>query len=324
VARADTPARGAPGRDRRSDVDVLSLVTTGHSRFYRQQVDALADRGVSTTTVVVPGDDGERSPLDYARFYPSVLARSLGGDWDLVHANFGLTAPHALAQPGRPVVLSLWGTDVYGDYGWVSRACAPHVDELVVMSERMAEAVDVPARVVPHGVDLSRFRPLDRSTAKERVGWDQGTRQVLFPYPPSRGVKNHDLAARVVDRAADRVPGPVALQTLSGVPHERMSDYYNAAHALLLTSDWEGSPNSVKEALACNVPVVARDVGDVPERLDGVAHSRACRSEDALVEALVDVLRAGARSDGRRAVADLSLDHAADRLRATYDRALGR
>lgn len=322
MARPDSRPGRRSSRDH-AGLDVLSLVNTARARFYRQQTRGLSERGVDTTTVVVPGDSSEgRSPLDYARFYPSVLSRSVGGRYDVVHANYGLTAPHALAQPRRPVVLSLWGTDLFGPYGWLTRLCVPHADEVVVMSERMADRLDVPCTVVPHGIDLSRFRPLARERAKARVGWDHGTRHVLFPYPPTRTVKNYDLAERVVARVDERLPGPVRLRTLSGVPHDAMSDYYNAAHALVLVSDWEGSPNSVKEALACNVPVVSTDVGDVPERLAGVSHSYVCDTEDELVEALTSVVRAGARTDGRRAVAPLSLERTADRLRAVYDRVL--
>ena len=89
---------------------VLNLVTTPRP-FFNQQVEVLEERGVETNTVAVPGREstsGVRNPLDYARYYPKVLRESLG-EYDLVHANYGLTAPFALAQPKRPVVLSLWG-----------------------------------------------------------------------------------------------------------------------------------------------------------------------------------------------------------------------
>jgi len=77
-----------------------------------------------------------------------------------------------------------------------------------------------------------------------------------------------------------------------------MPTLFNAADVLLLTSDREGSPNTVKEAMACNLPVVATDVGDVRSRLDGVANSHvAAIDDDRLADAVEAVLRRGQRSD---------------------------
>ena len=252
---------------------VLNLVPNERSRFFMQQRATLASLGVDERTISVPNectyDDGDtdgRSVVDYLRFLPSVVRHSMD-EYDLVHANNGLTAPHALCQVRLPVVLSLWGTDLMGEYGWVTRRCARHADVVIVMSERMADELDASCCVIPHGVDLELFRPLPLAWARDRLDWTGEGHHVLFPYPRERGVKNYPRARRVVDRVRDRIDGPVHLHTVTGEPHERMPLYMNAADVLLVTSEREGSPNSVKEALACALPVVSTDVGDVPERL---------------------------------------------------------
>lgn len=307
---------------------VLSLVTNHRATFYRNQVASLESLGVECTTVAVPGgarqgrDSDSRSPVDYARFYRRVLARSIG-DFDLVHANYGLTAPFALAQPVRPVVLSLWGSDVYGRYRPLSLWCARRCDAVVVMSDRMAAAVDAPSVVIPHGVDVETFAPRPRTEAREAVGWRDDARHVLFPYPPSRPVKNYPRARRVVERAQSRLDGPVELHTISGVPHECVATYMNAADALVLTSAHEGSPNVVKEALACNLPVVSTDVGDVRERLSGVSTSFVRSDDDGLVEALVTVLDRRERSNGRAHVETLSVERVGERILAVYEATAG-
>ena len=304
---------------------VLNLVTNSQAPFFEQQVAAVCDRGVSTTTVAVAGDrrttDEEtsgRSVLDYGRFYARVL-RHATESYDLVHANYGLTAPMALAQPRRPVVLSFWGSDLLGNVGRLSRRCARRADAVIVMSRAMADEVGTDCHVIPHGVDLDLFRPIPRRDAREAVGWERDGRQVLFPYAAKREMKDYPRAERVVEAVRARTDEPVALRTLHGVPHARMPLYLNAADALLLTSKSEGSPNSVKEAMACNLPVVATDVGDVAERLAGVDASHVCRSDEELRDGLIDVLERGEPSTGRAAVESLGLERMGERIRDVYE-----
>ena len=304
---------------------VLNLTPAPESPFQQQQLDALADLGVTFTTLSVPGEvtpGNPRSLRQYVRFLGTVL-RHVVDDYDLVHANYGLTAPIALAQLRRPVVLSLWGTDLYGRYGWLSRRCARRCDAVVVMSEAMRRDLGVDCEVVPHGVDLDLFRPSSSSAARAELGWDDGTRHVLFPYPSDREVKDYPRAERVVERTGGRLGGSIELHTVSGVPHESMPTYLNAADVLLLTSKHEGSPNVVKEALACDLPVVTTDVGDVRDRLDGVSPSAVCVGDDELVDALCDVLRSRGRSNGRQAVEALSLERTAQAYLDVYRRVLG-
>ena len=306
---------------------VLNLVTNTDARFYNEQLRVLRGQSVQSETLAPPGDHvaresvTRRSATDYLRFFPTVFRKSFD-DYDLLHANYGLTAPMALAQPNLPVVMTLWGSDLLGEYGWLSRRCARHCDAVVVMSEEMADALDVTCHVIPHGVDCQRFTPAPPAVARDQVDWDNDARHVLFPYPPSRAVKDYPRAERVVEAASERVDAPVELQTVYGVDHDDMSAYYNAADVLLLPSKSEGSPNSVKEAMACNLPVVTTDVGDVRERLDGVSPSHVCTSDEEVVDGLVDVLADPRRSNGRQAARDVSLERMGERLRTVYDTVL--
>nr|WP_223301917.1 glycosyltransferase [Haladaptatus sp. R4] len=306
---------------------VLNLVTNVEARFYNEQLRVLEARGVHEETLAPPGTHRthesvtERRPTDYLRFFPTVLKNSLDG-YDLVHANYGLTAPMALAQVRLPVVLSLWGSDLLGEYGWLSKFCARHCDAVIVMSDGMAAELDSPCHVIPHGIDLERFSPQPTGEARDAVGWSRNAKHVLFPYPPMREVKDFPRAERVVTAAAKQVDGPVELQSVYGVPHDEMASYYNAADVLLLPSKSEGSPNSVKEAMACNLPVVTTDVGDVEDRLADVSPSHVCRSDDELVDGLVDVLSSPRPSNGRENVRDVGLERMGDRIRAVYESVL--
>lgn len=352
---------------------VLTLVTNDEAEFFRQQVRVLEAQGVEVDVLPVPGKrvttdhaDRSRSVLDYVRYYPAVLKASFG-DYDVLHANYGLTAPMALAQPNLPVVLTLWGSDILGKPAPLSRFCAKRADAVIVMTDEMAAATGTDCHVIPHGIDLDVFRPFSGEVARDVLGWRQDAKHVLFPYAKQRAVKDYPRAERIVDAVRDRlVTEPVALEVgdgagsltaettagganadgganaaatgdggravtgagvvadvelhaIHGVPHDRMPLYLNAADAVLLTSKSEGSPNAIKEALACNAPVVSTPVGDVPDLVDGVRNATVASTDEALVDALAAVLARGEPSDGRRKMTELSADRMGERIRAVYD-----
>ncbi|WP_247004868.1 glycosyltransferase [Halosolutus gelatinilyticus] len=305
---------------------VLHLTSKENSPPFELQIEALEGRGIECTTISVPGTvtaSSSRSVADYVRFHPTVLKESFGS-YDLIHANYGLTAPFALTQPNLPVVLSLWGTDLDGELGWVSRLCAAYCDATIVMSEGMKRDLDRDCYVIPHGVDFEVFEPMPRSAAIDRLGWDPDAKHVLFPYKAEREVKNYPRAEQIVEAVRADVPEPIHLQTARDVPHSKMPLYMNAADCLLLTSDHEGSPNVVKEALACNLPVVSVDVGDVRERLDGVAPSEVCRTDAELQLALASILDEGTRSNGREQAEGISKERMAVRIHDVYRNVLSR
>lgn len=302
---------------------ILSLVTNGHSMFYRQQATGLRERGHVVDTVAVPGrsKSGTRSRLTYAGYYPRAVAAA-AGDYDVVHANYGLTGPPAVLQPFHPVVLSLWGSDLLGEYDWVARGCARFAEEVVVMSAEMAGLVDRPCHVIPHGIDLDLFRPIPQDEAREAVGWNGESKQVLFPYDPSRELKDFPRAERVVDLVRESYDGRIELQSLGSVDHDRIPLYMNAADAMLLTSKHEGAPNTVKEALACDLPVIGTDVGDLRERLDGIDGCAVSDDDDELAAALRATLASNERANGRPAVADLALSRQLDRIERVFRSAM--
>lgn len=304
-----------------TDIDVLQLVTTPRS-FFQQQVRVLENRGVRCTVVEVPGPAGERGPAEYARLYGRVLGETIPPwSYDLVHVNYGLLAPIGLAQPIRPVVLSLWGSEVMGTSARldrISRFGARHSDAVIAPSAALSRELDCPHTVIPFGVDTELFRPMDREKARAHLGWDTDGRIVLFPYDTGRAVKNYPLAERVVERASI----DAELRTVSGLEYAEMPYVMNASDALLVTSDHESGPMVVREALACNLPVVSTAVGFVRETIAGVSHCYVGDSETDLAAGLERALESDERADGRAVTGELGLDKTADRLLTVYTTAL--
>jgi glycosyltransferase involved in cell wall biosynthesis len=183
--------------------------------------------------------------------------------YDLIHSHYLLSALIASISSNKPHVVSLMGSDVLDSvlFRWISSFL--HFfrwKATIVKSAEMKELLKLEKiYVIPNGVDLDNFYPLTKSAAREKLGWDQST-YVLFGSNPERKEKNYDLAAKACKLV--NIPG-LKLVPIKNIPHEEIMVYLNACDTLLLTSFYEGSPNIVKEAMACNCPVVTTDVGDV-------------------------------------------------------------
>jgi teichuronic acid biosynthesis glycosyltransferase TuaC len=128
------------------------------------------------------------------------------------------------------------------------------------------------------------------------------------------------LARLACARAAEEI-GDLELHVAERVAPEEMPVLMNAADCLLLTSTAEGSPNVVKEAMACDLPVVTTPVGDVRELLHAVEASWIVEPDaGALARALVECIRRGGRADSRAATDQLDQRAVAQRILAIYER----
>lgn len=337
---------------RPTELRVLHIVSYADATFFREQIDELEARGVTCDVVSgIPSEDRidwkritdrlDLSVSDWvtsfqghnigyyaynaATCYPKLLSTSMHHDYDLVHVNSGLMAPFGFLQFEKPIVISFWGSDLLGDYlanlfPHIARLCARYSDANIVMSDEMAAELEgTDCHVIPHGVDLEKFHPIDREQAIKHTDWNENEVNVLFPYSSSREEKNVDLARAVATAVDERLDDTVSFNVISGVPHEEMPAYMNAADVMLLTSDHEGFPNTVKEAMACNLPIVSRDVGDFKDRMRPVEHTYVCNSFEELVDRTEAVLRVNERSNGRRHIRDLGKERMGEQLLDVYD-----
>lgn len=285
--------------------------------FVEAQVQSLQRRGIQCRVVYAHRDYLElrRKTRDALRAAPV----------DVVHAHFGYSAvmiADVCRHASVPLVVSYCGGDLNGEEGsarrrlrsWIgsvaSRAVAFAAPGIVVKSERMLERLPDSARrrakVIPNGVNLARFTPLGRDGARVMLGWDDD-RVVLFAGRWRDPTKNFALAQAAVD-ALNARGTRARLVPLEGVSHAEVPLWLNAADVVLLTSLREGSPNIVKEALACDARVVSVDVGDVAWLLDGVSNARVCAYEaGALAEGIMQVLDQERRG-GRSRIERLGLD----------------
>jgi glycosyltransferase involved in cell wall biosynthesis len=288
----------------------------GPAVFIARQAEFLRREGVE---VDVFPFRGARNLRNYFAAWKEVRRRTRDGGYHLIHAQFGQSGVTALPKI-LPLVVTYRGDDLEGiigesgryiPSGWllrsISRAVARQADAVIIVSEHMKRYLPrkVKAHVMPSGLDLERFSPEPRDVVRRRLGLPLDLHLVLFVGNPRLARKRHGLAQAAVDLVNRTLP----TRLLVGweMTHQQIADLMNACDALVLTSMQEGSPNSVKEALACNLPVVSVPVGDVAIRLQGVAGCELCPDDrvETIASSLERVLRRGGRIEGRSAVTQL-------------------
>jgi len=193
------------------------------------------------------------------------------GDYDIVHSHYSFCGIVSALATGKPVICSLMGSDVKksGLWRFIIKYFIMHKwKKTIVKSKDMKLALEIDkVEVIPNGVDLDIFRPMNKNDCRKELGWDIEKKIILFAADPKRPEKNFSLAKKATENLNIQ---DVELKVIYPVPHKDIPLYLNAADLLLSTSLWEGSPNIIKEAMACNCPIVSTDVGDVKWLLDGV------------------------------------------------------
>jgi glycosyltransferase involved in cell wall biosynthesis len=187
----------------------------------------------------------------------------------------------------------------------IGLVAAWRAQSLVVKSRNLLSALPVSLRsraeIIPNGIDDNLFASLNRADARLKLGWNESHPIVLFNTGARnpRFVKNLPLAQATMIELQQSHP-LARLETLYSAPQIEVALKMSAADCLLVTSFQEGSPNIVKEAMACNLPVVTVPCGDVEERLARVQPGCVAPYNAAqLAGSIRQVLEQGDRSNGR-------------------------
>jgi glycosyltransferase involved in cell wall biosynthesis len=297
----------------------------------RRNVNDLANRGVINKTFYLTS---RTRPVLIFREWLRFRRELRSFRPNIVHAQYGtVTAMFAALSTTQPLVMTFRGAELNPEpdisfyrqqTGHLLTQCAAlRADKIICVSDMLKRRLwwrKDRVIVIPSGVNPDVFYPEPRPLARNKLGWSSDEPVVLFNEGGNPQTKGLDLAIESMEKAREYF-GPIRLEILSGgVNPNLIPTYLNASDCLLSTSRFEGAPTLVREAMACNLPVISVDVADVAARVARVDNCEICeRDPDNLAQAIVAVLRSRRRSDGRKHISEFTNDVCCDRLVQAYN-----
>jgi|WetSurMetagenome_2_1015567.scaffolds.fasta_scaffold00034_57 teichuronic acid biosynthesis glycosyltransferase TuaC len=268
--------------------------------FVSDQIISLEQNfGVSFEIFLIKG----KGFLGYARNRKLLRQKLKNEKFDLVHAHYGLSGLLAILSTTLPVIVTFHGTDINN---FITRIiCLSDMlfaNHSIFVSEKLRKKIwfRFPGTsVIPCGVDTGIFYVTDKKVARKESGLQPDKKYILFASSFSNRVKNYPLA----EKAAGLMKTKAEILELTGMSRQQVSSILNAVDVVLMTSFTEGSPQVIKEAMACNCPVVSVDVGDVRNITRDAEQCFITSWDPAEIAFSLDkVLTEGSRSNGREII----------------------
>jgi teichuronic acid biosynthesis glycosyltransferase TuaC len=296
--------------------------------FVKDQVEALRRTGGVEIDVLFI--NGREHRLHYLWGVFRLWWMLLRHRYDAVHAHYAISGLVARLQCALPVVVTYHGGEVKEHVPhwlrFLARRGPRMFDRVILVNEQERAFIigddasdDCKVVVIPCGVDLDRFRPIPLAEARASLGLPADRLLVLWAGEYWQWEKRFELVEASMRVLEQRCP-EVELVLVSGKPHAVMPLYMSACDVLVLTSRSEGSPMVVKEAMACNLPIVSTDVGDVAEVIAGVEGCYLVEPDpESVADKLFDVLQRRQRTNGRDKIGHLGSEPVARRILAVYE-----
>lgn len=301
--------------------------------FVKTQADSLKRAGVDVELLVMRG---RHRKLLYPKAIFQLRKRLQKSSFDLVHAHFGYVGLVARTQSKVPLVVTYHGDDLLGTINergkkalWsvlAAAACkklAQHAGAAIVQSQQMARQLKRSnVFIIPHEVDLEVFKPTERMEARRTLGLAPEKKYVLFAASPEIPVKRFPLA-RAAANVLEQQDGFTELLVVHKEPQWRLALYMSACDVLVFPSYQEGSPNVIKQAMACNLPIVATDVGDVRQVIGKTRECYICPPDARKFASLMrGILSRRLRTDGREQVRHLNAESVSGKIIEVYEQVL--
>lgn len=285
--------------------------------FIQEQADALAKAGCEISYFGIQG----KGVSGYLKQFSKLKKKIKEFQPDIIHAHYGLSGLLANFQRRIPVVTTYHGSDINNANTKRFSKIAMKMSAYNVFVSQKTLDLAKPKRnfiLLPCGINLEDYPIVDKLEARKQMGLDAQKKYVLFAGAFDNIVKNAPLAQQAVALLPD-----VELLELKGYSRQQVALLMQAVDCFLMTSFTEGSPQVIKEAMACGCPIVSVDVGDVKERVENVEGCMVVAGycADNVAEGIRKALRFVRKTDGRKHIVDCGLtnENIADKLLQIYD-----
>ena len=271
--------------------------------FIVDQVEALEHSGLTCSYFCIE----EKGIKGYLQSRSKFINKISEFKPDIVHAHYGLSGLLANTQRKVPVVTTYHGSDINLKYIFLLSRLNMFLSAFnIFVSQKNIDKSEQKSNfaLIPCGVDTSLFYPMDKLEVRKHLGFAPNEKLILFAGAFNNKVKNPELAQKAIRSFSD-----VRLLELKGYTRAEVAMVMNAVDVCLMTSYTEGSPQFIKEAMACNCPIVSVPVGDVPEVIEGIEGCFLSSYEvTELCEKIKFALDFKKKTIGRERILKLSLD----------------
>ena len=241
--------------------------------FVKEQIESLQTIGVECDVFFSNGKEegGLKAHKASIKIVRCLLKEN---HYDIIHCHHSISGLILLLSGGafrNKCVLS-YQNDPTREFGgkWLFRLLYPFFNTIIIKNTS-SYLKKKKVAYLPNGTNANFFKPMDKEACKEKLGWDKDRHYILYmdSNKGTRTQKRHDRYIQTLDIVRESIPSIVSIE-LSNTPRQEIPIYMNACDLHLMTSDFEGSPNSVKECLCCNTPVVCTPVGNVPDMMGDI------------------------------------------------------
>jgi glycosyltransferase involved in cell wall biosynthesis len=238
---------------------VVCRQTNGRiSPFIAEQVNAIKEYNLEVDYCYI----SQNGITGYLKGYLKILKFVYGKRYDIVHGHYGLSGFLCCLQSKVPAVVTFHGCDVNQPKNRKLARITKRLScrRIYVTKELAVINKEEEPTVIPCGVDFTIFKPIDKGLARRKMELDDKKKFILFSSSFDTAVKNYPLAREAINLLNNE---NIELIELKGYTREEVALLMNSVDLVLLTSNSEGSPQFIKEALACQAKIVSTDVGDV-------------------------------------------------------------